>query len=130
MKLSEMRTNDEAIVQKLRDDPEFRAEWERTALGRAVALAVVRYRGEGDISQRELARRLGMRQPQVARLERGDVNPTIDTLARLVTVLDIELTIDMRPPKREPKLVTKRAQTNRLLASFETQGAAVAVSAA
>jgi hypothetical protein len=32
MKLSEMKTNDELIAEHLRTDPEFRAEWERTAL--------------------------------------------------------------------------------------------------
>ena len=42
MKLSELKTNDEKILQEELHDPEFRAEWERTALARAVALAVVR----------------------------------------------------------------------------------------
>ena len=39
MKLSEMKTNDELIAVQLCTDPEFRAEWERTALARAVAVA-------------------------------------------------------------------------------------------
>ena len=38
---------------------------------------------EHDLSQRGLAQRLGMKHPQVARLELGDVNPTIDTLMRI-----------------------------------------------
>ena len=41
MKLSDMKTNDELIAGQLRTDPEFRAEWERTALARAVAVAIV-----------------------------------------------------------------------------------------
>jgi transcriptional regulator with XRE-family HTH domain len=36
----------------------------RTALARAVAVAIVRYRGEHDLSQRELAERLGMKSPR------------------------------------------------------------------
>ena len=55
MKLSEMKTNDELIAELLRTDPEFRAEWERTALAREVALAIVRYRADHDLSQRDLA---------------------------------------------------------------------------
>jgi hypothetical protein len=43
MKLGEMNTNDELIAEQLRTDPEFRVEWERTALARAVAVAIVRY---------------------------------------------------------------------------------------
>ena len=60
MKLGEMKTDDELITEQLRTDPEFRAEWERTALARAVSVAIVRYRADHDLSQRELAERLGM----------------------------------------------------------------------
>jgi hypothetical protein len=42
-----MKTNDELIAEQLHRDPEFRVEWERTALARAVALAIVRYRAGG-----------------------------------------------------------------------------------
>ena len=80
MKLTDLTTDDELLAEQLRDDPEFRAEWERTALARAIALAVVRFRAERRLSQRGLAAVLGMSQPQVARLEKGDVNPTMDTL--------------------------------------------------
>jgi ribosome-binding protein aMBF1 (putative translation factor) len=105
VKLSDLKTNDAVIARKLSEDPAFRAEWERTALGRAVALTVVGYRGDHGLSQRGLARRLGMTQPQVARLERGDVNPSIETLIRLVAALGIELDIDLRPADRRSKLV-------------------------
>jgi ribosome-binding protein aMBF1 (putative translation factor) len=97
MKLSTMKTNYELIAEQLRIDPEFRAEWERTALARAVAVAIVRYRAEHDVSQRELAERLAMKQPQVARLELGEVNPSMDTLMRISAQLGIEFTIDVRP---------------------------------
>ena len=50
VKLSEMKTNDELIAEQLHTDPAFRAEWERTALARAVAVAIVRYCAEHDFS--------------------------------------------------------------------------------
>lgn len=128
MKLSEMQTNQEAIAEELRD-PAFRAEWQRTALARAVALQVVRYRSDNELSQTQLGERLGMKQPQVARLERGDVNPTIDTLIKLSGVLEIEFTIDIHPTHRAPKLVNKRAQTTDAVTSFETERAAVLLAA-
>lgn len=95
MKLGVMKTNDELIAEQLRTDPEYRAEWERTALARAVAVAIVRYRTEHALSQRDLAQRLGMKQPQIARLELGEVNPTVDTLARTASQLGIGFTIDV-----------------------------------
>jgi predicted transcriptional regulator len=38
-----------------------------------------------------------MKQPAVARLESGDVTPTLDTLSRLATQLDITFHIDVTP---------------------------------
>src|SRR5687768_12847013 len=130
MKPLDLSTNREAVARKLADDPEFRAEWERTALARAVALAVVEHRTVHELSQRDLARRMGMTQPQVARLERGDVNPSIETLVRLVSVLDVELNIDLRPVDRRPRLVNERARTDALVASFEAHGTTIAVATA
>jgi len=128
MKLSELKTNDEILQEELQD-PEFRAEWERTALARAVALAIVRYRGDHGLSQRDLAERLGMKQPQVARLELGEVNPSMETLMRVSGQLGIEFTIDVRPAGTTVHNVTTRAQANHLVGSVRTSEAEVLVAA-
>ncbi len=130
MKLSEMKTNEELLAEQLREDPEFRAEWQRTALARAVAVAVVRHRADRGLSQRELAKRLDMTQPQVARLESGDVNPSMDTLMRVAGGLGIEFTIDVRPAKSKARLVTKKALTSNVVGHVETERAQVIVAAA
>jgi ribosome-binding protein aMBF1 (putative translation factor) len=87
-----MRTNDELIEEELRADAAFRAEWKRAALGRAVAIAIVRYRAAHDLPERDLAERLGTTLPQIERLEAGDFNPSRDTVARVSSQLGIELT--------------------------------------
>jgi len=127
VKLSDLRTNDELLAEEMAD-PAFRAEWERTAVARAVALRLVGYRAERELSQRDLAKLLEMEQPQVARLERGDVNPTLETLMRLAGALDIEFTIDVRPVNRRTRLVTKRAQDDALV-SYKTDRAVALVAA-
>lgn len=109
-------------------DPAFRAEWERTAVGRAVAIAVVRFRGEKSLSQRALGELLGVPQPQISRLERGDHNPSIATLARLSAVMGVEFNIDIRPQDHRARLTTKRAQSDAVLASIALGGAAVSLS--
>jgi transcriptional regulator with XRE-family HTH domain len=76
-------------------DPEYRAEHEGIALARAVAIEVTRYRVEHRPSQRALARQLVMQQPAIARVEAGDVNPSIDTLLRLARALGIEFHVDI-----------------------------------
>lgn len=127
VKLSEMRTNDDVIAAQLRTNPEFRAKWVRSALARAVAVAIVRYRAEHDLSQRGLAERLGMKQPQVARLELGEVSPSMETLMRISSRLSIEFTIDVRPAGTPAHNVTKRSQTGDVVGSFRTEGAELLV---
>jgi DNA-binding XRE family transcriptional regulator len=86
-----LRTNDELITEQLRLDPEFRAEWERTALGRAAAVEMVHYGAEHDVSQQELAGLLGMTTAQIRELEVGDANPNAGTLRAISAQLGIAL---------------------------------------
>lgn len=95
-----LRTNDGLIAEELATNAGFRDEWQRTALGRAVATALVRYRADCDLSQRELADRLGMTLFEVERLEMGEVNPRSQTLIRVFRQLGIELPLDTEPPPR------------------------------
>ncbi len=96
MKLNDMRSSDEVLEHQL-DDPVFRAEWERTAVARAVAARIVEYRVEHELTQTALARMLGMKQPAIARLEAAEHNPSFDTLARLSSLLGIEFHITVSP---------------------------------
>jgi ribosome-binding protein aMBF1 (putative translation factor) len=128
LKLSDMTTHEQLLESEL-GDPDVRAEWERTTLARAVALQVVGYRGQHRLTQKALAERLGMKQPQVARLESGEHNPSIDTLARLAGVMEIEFNIDIRPHGRRSRLTTKRARTDAAVAMFESQEADVSLAA-
>jgi ribosome-binding protein aMBF1 (putative translation factor) len=48
--------------------------------------------------QAELAERMGIAQPTIARLEAGGVNPSLDTLHRAALALGLELVVDFREP--------------------------------
>jgi transcriptional regulator with XRE-family HTH domain len=128
MKLSQLKTHDEVLAEQLRDRA-FRAEWERTVPARAVASKVIEYRAQNGLSQSALARRLGMSQPAVARLERGDHNPTINMLMRLASALDVEFVLDIAPAMKDRKLVTKRARTTAAIESVEASDCSVLVAA-
>ena len=101
-------SHEDVLADDLRD-PRFRAEWEKTALARWLAVEVAHYRAEHDLSQRQLAEHLGVHQSDVARMESGEHSPTLDRLIRVCRGLDIELMIDIRPEKRPAKLPKKRA---------------------
>lgn len=89
MKFSELRPF-EQVIEEHREDAEFRAEWDRTAFARDVANRVVRYRTERGLSQRQLAAIVGLVQPQIARLERAEHQPSFDTLAKLTRATGLE----------------------------------------
>lgn len=97
MDLSQFKTAEQSLAEQLDGDPEFRAYWERTALARAVALSVLRYRTAHNLSQSALGRRLGMSQPQVSRLEDGEHNPSMETLLKLSARLGLKFDIQVRP---------------------------------
>lgn len=92
-----LRSMAELRDERLQRDPVFRAEWERTALARAVALRVLGYRIDHGLTQTALAEILGMRQSAIARLELGEQNPRVETLLRLSEVLGMEFLLHVTP---------------------------------
>jgi len=87
-----MYTLDE-VHEELMTNPEYRAEFERTAVASAVSVWLVGYRARHSLTQRQLATRLGMAQAAVARLERGDIEPKLSTLRRLSRELGVPLSV-------------------------------------
>jgi transcriptional regulator with XRE-family HTH domain len=129
MKLSEMKTNAEVIAEDLANDPAFRAEWERTTLARAVAIAIVQYRAVHGLSQRRLAEVVGMSQPQVARLELGEYNPRMETLMRLSSRLGLEFTINVRPLGKPARRVAGSVGDDRVVEAVAAGESEILVSA-
>jgi ribosome-binding protein aMBF1 (putative translation factor) len=94
MKLSDLKSLDQ-VIEEHRDDPEFRAEWDRLAFAREVANRVVAYRAEHGLSQRELAGTVGLVQPQIARLEKAEHQPSFETLAKLTRATGLQFRFDV-----------------------------------
>ena len=87
----------EEVLRRELEDESFRAEWERTAFARAVALRVVGFRAEHRLSQAALGRLLGMAQSGVARLEAGEHVPTLETMRRLARALGTSFLVEVDP---------------------------------
>lgn len=102
-----IKTAEEVLVAALEADPELVAEWERLALARMVATRLIAYRSDNGLSQRELAKRLGVSQPRVVELESGEKNPQIETLVKIAATTGIEFAFDVVPVGQEPTLVRK-----------------------
>ena len=95
VKLSELRTEAEIHEQDMHD-VDYRREVERTQFANDVAIKVIHYRVSRGLSQAELARMIGMRQPNIARLESGEHEPSLSTLARLSSVLGVDFSVEVK----------------------------------
>lgn len=126
-RITDLTTQGELVGEQQLDD-DFRREWERLSLARAVAAHLIAYRADEEISQRQLAERLGMRQPAVARLEAADHVPSYETLGKIASLLGIEFTISIAPAHRTPRQLTKSAR-DQVVGSYVTGEATVRLSA-
>ena len=59
----------------------------------ALISALIDAREQMGLSQRELEKLSGVKQPQIARMERGDANPQLDTLLRVLGAMGKTLAI-------------------------------------
>lgn len=77
-------------------DEEFRAAWEQQAAERMLMCSILDAREQEGLTQSELARRCGMRQGNLSRIECGAGNPSLSTLQRIAHGLGRELVIEFR----------------------------------
>lgn len=93
MKISELKNHRDMEREHRVHDSEYAAESDRLSLADAVSVAVVAYRGRHGMTQTQFADMLGWKQPHVARLERGDSTPSLESLQRLAHagVLEVHL---------------------------------------
>ena len=82
---------DRYIAERAKVNPDFPALVEAAVRERELLRALAAKRAERGLSQREVAARLGTSQAAVARLERGEGDPTLSTLARFALALGQQL---------------------------------------
>jgi ribosome-binding protein aMBF1 (putative translation factor) len=85
------------ILRNVREGGETAAVDEASAIiARKLLRSLVAARTKSGLSQTEVARRMGLPQPAVARLEAGTHSPTLTTLARYASAIGVDL--DVRQP--------------------------------
>lgn len=81
---------------ELLKDEKAREEYERLWPKYELIHALIERRHQLRISQMRLARITGTKQPAISRLERGDYNTTIDTLFKVASALDLNISLEPR----------------------------------
>ena len=87
----------EELKARFMKDPEFREEYARIDEEYALIEALVRARAAAKLTQAELAQRLGTTQPAVARLEGGQVSPSLGTVRRYAEATGTRITVRLVP---------------------------------
>jgi DNA-binding XRE family transcriptional regulator len=83
------------VLAKLRTDKEFDRAWKESSFARQVAICVLQYRAKHELTQSDLAKKLRMQQPAIARLEVGEHSPSLLTLHRLANRLSLHFEVDV-----------------------------------
>ncbi|MGH7621119.1 MAG: helix-turn-helix domain-containing protein [Gemmatimonadaceae bacterium] len=107
---SSSSTSISRLAKRLRVSASFWTTWLRKP-GLDVAESAMRLRRLRGMSQQQLARKLGTKQPAVARLESGTANPRLSTIVELAEALGATVRIEMEPVEHlgrrqfEPRVV-------------------------
>lgn len=91
-----MRTHRQYINEQIKKDSKFADALAKADQEVGIAVELAKLREHRGLSQTELAKLIGMKQPQIARLESGAYFPSFSTLQKLLGVLGgkMELTAD------------------------------------
>lgn len=76
---------------ELLQDPEIRREYEVLKPKYDMIQRLIERRNELHLSQVQLAKKIGMQQPAIARLENGMNNATVGTLLKVVNALSLDV---------------------------------------
>lgn len=78
----------EQVLEEHLRDPEFRAEWDRLAIDRALANRLVVFRADHDLTQAALARALGMTRQEIDDLEAVEEPASPETFRQVTEALE------------------------------------------
>lgn len=73
-----------------------KAEYEALGPEYEVVKTIINQRIKRGWSQTQLANAIGSRQPVISRLERGEGNPSLQTLHKIANALDLSLQVSMK----------------------------------
>ena len=84
------------VKKALMQDEVFKKEYEKLQPRYAIISKIIETRKEQNLTQAELAKRVGTQKSNISRLESGNYNPSLDFLIKVVHCLGKELDIQIR----------------------------------
>ena len=91
-----MRTLDAALEKRM-TEPEFKAEYDALEPEFAIIQAIIDARKNSGLTQQQLAKITGIAQGDISKIEKGEANPSLKTLKRLASGMDMKLRLQFEP---------------------------------
>ncbi|MCX5902321.1 MAG: helix-turn-helix transcriptional regulator [Proteobacteria bacterium] len=93
------RTLKEYSAEQMKN-PEFKMAWKDLDQEFMLLESMIRMREKAGITQKELAAKIGTKQPALSRLERGGFRKaSVETLKKIADALDAQLVIKLSPKR-------------------------------
>ena len=90
-------TNFDDFLKEQLKDPGFRAEYDALEPEFTIIQAMLEARKSSGLTQKQLAERTGIAQADISRIETGEANPSLNTLKRLASGMDMRLKLEFLP---------------------------------
>lgn len=84
-----------SLEKELLSDPATKREFDKLAPRYAVISELISARIKNKMTQKDVADRVGTKQSAIARLESGSVNPSIELLRKVATVMGYKLHVHL-----------------------------------
>jgi len=91
-----MRTLEAALAERMKEQ-DFKAEYEALEPEFAIVQAIIDARKKTGLTQKQLADKTGIAQGDISRIEKGEANPSLRTLKRLASGMDMKLHLQFKP---------------------------------
>jgi DNA-binding XRE family transcriptional regulator len=88
-----MKSHRQYVKEQIKQDPKLAKELNTVSIEVRLAVMIGMLREKRGLTQRDLAKLTGIKQPQIARIEKGGQLPTLETLWRLADALDAKVVI-------------------------------------
>ncbi len=86
----------EEMKEEMLKDEAFKAEYEKLKPRYEAVEQIIRARKEQNITQSELAKRVGTQKSNISRLESGNYNPSLDFLVKVAESLGKSLSVRIK----------------------------------
>jgi ribosome-binding protein aMBF1 (putative translation factor) len=96
--------------QELLEDAEVKQAYDALQKSYDIAKMIYNARTEANLTQEQLAKRIGTRQANISRAEKGSSNITVGTLSKIAEATGYELVISMKPIGKVSKKSRNLAQ--------------------